>query len=66
MMTDFGIKPVDLMTNKPETLTALVNTGISVNFRLSTIVNTNKYTADPQNTKKKSTNIRHLPMLTRL
>lgn len=66
MMRDFGGKPVDLMTNNPGRLTAVVNTGIPVNFRLSTTVNTNKYNADPLNTKKKSTNIRHLPMLTRL
>jgi GTP cyclohydrolase II len=66
MIRDFGIYPVDLMTNNPDKLTALVNTGISVNFRLSTTVNTNKYNADPLNTKKKSTNIGHLPMLTRL
>ena len=45
---------------------ALVNTAISVNFRLSTAGNTNKYNAGPLNTKKKSTNIGHLAMLTRL
>ena len=63
MIRDSGINPVDLMTDK---LTALVNTAISVNFRLSTTGNTNKYNANPQNRKKKSTNIGHLPMLTRL
>jgi GTP cyclohydrolase II len=66
MIRDFAINPVDPMTNNPDKLTALVNTGISVNFRLSTTVNTNKCHADPLNTKKKSTNIGHLPMLTRL
>lgn len=66
MMRDFGGKPVDLMTNNPDRLTAVVNTGIPVNFRLSTTVNTSKYNANPLNTKKKSTNIRQLPMLTRL
>jgi GTP cyclohydrolase II len=63
MIRDSGINPVDLMTDK---LTALVNTAISVNFRLSTTGNTNKYNANPLNRKKKSTNIGHLPVLTRL
>jgi GTP cyclohydrolase II len=66
MIRDFGVKPVDLMTTNPDQLTTLVNTGIPVNFRLSTTVNTNKYNVDPLNTKKKSTNIGHLPVLTRL